>query len=787
MIGNQPSQQTRSHTRTGLALAFSMVLGVCVVLAALLALSAWWVRRDLKQITQVELPRVDAAMEMEINTLGTGLAVAQFLYDQDNQHLERIAKDRADFNRAWEAYHRLAGPGTVESELADQAQELYEQFCQVGDELIATDRRILAELKTVGDLLTAIDNLLDEKLQPTADSDELRLLMDLEIDVNEMSRRFNAYLTTADEAALSESLTGDEQEFRQDLAALQSMPLSQEEQGWAQELERLFEEVVAGHATVHQDKQLLDGGVEEFGRLRIALDDLLDDSIQQRAVEDIRSASSLAASRMKVFTLTAVVLTVAALLLLAPILRVARKMSDTERRLREREHQLRHDALHDSLTGLSNRALLNDRIEQCIERAKRHRDYRFALLFLDLDRFKVINDSLGHTVGDQLLVAIAKRFDACLRSTDTLARPDREVLARLGGDEFVILLEDLRDDTDASRVAERILAELSPAFQLAGHEITASASIGIALSGTDYDRADYMLRDADTAMYHAKAAGRSRYQVFDKPMHERAVKHLQLESDLRRALERQQFELHYQPIVSLKTARITGFEALIRWNHPKRGLVSPADFIPLAEETGLIVPIGRWVLHEACRQLRAWQEHCPPDQSLSININISKRQVSEGNLARDVTKVLRRTGIDSRCLKLEITETVIMENPDSIMAVLGELKELGVELHMDDFGTGSSSLTHLHHFPLDVLKIDRAFLENLQGNLQYAAVVHAVVTLAHNLNMEVTAEGIETSEQLAQILALDCDYGQGFLFSKPLGAAEAEAVIGKQFLLHQAA
>ena len=786
-MGNRPSQQTRSPTRARLAVAFGTVLGVCVILASVVALSSWWVRRDLKQITQVEFPRVDAAMEMEINTLGTGLAVAQFLHDQDSHHLERIADDRLDFEQALATYRRLAPPGSVESDLADQAQQLYEQFRQVGDALIATDRRILAELETAEDRLRGIDNLLDEKLQPTADPDELRLLMQLEINVNEMSSRFNAYLTTADEAILSESLTGDEQEFRRDLATLQSMSLSQQEQTWVEDLERLFARVVASHQVIHEDKQLLASGVEDFSHIRIALDDLLDDEIQHRAVEDIRSASAAATSRMKAFTLTAVALTAAALLLLAPILRLARQIADTEQRLREREQQLRHDALHDSLTGLSNRALLTDRIDQCIERARRHRDYRFALLFLDLDRFKVINDSLGHTVGDQLLVAIAQRLDGCLRSTDTVARSDREVLARLGGDEFVILLDDIRDDTDASRVAERILAELSPAFQLAGHEITATASIGIALSRTDYDRAEDMLRDADTAMYHAKAAGRSRYQVFDKPMHERAVKRMQLESDLGRALERQQFELHYQPIVSLKTARITGFEALIRWNHPKRGVVAPADFIPMAEETGLIVPIGRWVLHEACRQLRAWQEHCTHDQSLSINVHISKRQVSEGNLAQDITKVLRRTGIDSRCLTLELTETVIMENHDSIMAVLEELKELGVQLHMDDFGTGYSSLSYLHRFPLDVLKIDRTFMSNLEADVEYTAVVHAIVTLAHNLNMKVTAEGIETPEQLAQILALDCDYAQGYLFCKPLGATDAEAIIGKQFLVHEAA
>ncbi len=786
-MGNRPSQQTKSHTRTQLTLAFVVVLGVCVALPAFVGLSWWWMQRDFRVITEIALPRVDAAMEMEINTLGTGLAVAQYLHDYQDGHLQRIHKDRLDFEQALATYRRLAPPGSVESEFAEQAQQLYGQFRKVGDELIATDRRILAQLETAGDRLRAIDNLLDEKLQPAADTDELRLLMHLEIDVNEMSRRFNAYLTTANEAVLSESLAGDEQEFRQDLATLQSMSLSQQEQAWAKELGRLFEEVVAGHATVYQDKQLLDGGVEDFARLRIALDDLLDDEIQQRAVEDIRSASSAATSRMKWFTWAAVALTGAALLLLVPILRLARQIADTERRLREREQQLRHDALHDSLTGLSNRALLTDRIEQCIERAKRHRDYRFALLFLDLDRFKVINDSLGHTVGDQLLVAIAQRLDGSLRSTDTVARDDQEILARLGGDEFVVLLDDIRDDTDASRVAERILAELSPAFQLEGHEITASASIGIALSRTGYDRAEDMLRDADTAMYHAKAAGRSRYQVFDKPMHERAVQRLQLESDLGRALERQQFELLYQPIVSLKTARVTAFEALIRWNHPKRGVVSPADFIPVAEETGLIVPIGRWVLHEACRQLGAWREQLPSAEALTINVNIAKRQVSEGNLAQDVTKVLRGTGIDSQSLKLEITETVIMENHDSIMVVLEELKELGIRLQMDDFGTGYSSLSYLHRFPLDVLKIDRVFMSNLDANVEYAAVVHAIVTLAHNLNMEVTAEGIETPEQLAQILALDCDYAQGFLFSKPLGATEAEAIIGKKFLLHQAA
>ncbi len=451
------------------------------------------------------------------------------------------------------------------------------------------------------------------------------------------------------------------------------------------------------------------------------------------------------------------------------------------------EAQLRHDAMHDALTGLSNRAVLLDHLDGCIERAKRNRDYKFALLFLDLDRFKVINDSLGHTVGDQLLVEIAQRLLACLRLTDTVARFDEGAVSRLGGDEFVVLLEDTRDATDASRVAQRIQTELSSPFHLAGKEVTTTASIGIAHSNTGYDFGEHMLRDADTAMYRAKAAGKARHQIFDEAMHTQAMVRLQVENDLRQAIDQGQLQLLYQPIVSLKTARTLGFEALIRWNHPDRGLVSPADFIPVAEETGLIIPIGQWVLREACWQLRSWREQLPSAEALSINVNISARQVSEGRLVEDVDRILRETGLPGTNLQLEITETVIMENPDSASEVLHQLKQLGIQVHMDDFGTGYSSLSYLHRFPLDVLKIDRAFVSNLGANVQYDAVVQAIVTLAHNLDMEVTAEGIETPEQLAQLRALDCDFGQGYLFSPPVTAAEAQATLVKEFALRQTA
>ncbi|MEE9129199.1 MAG: EAL domain-containing protein [Phycisphaerales bacterium] len=451
------------------------------------------------------------------------------------------------------------------------------------------------------------------------------------------------------------------------------------------------------------------------------------------------------------------------------------------------EAQLRRDALHDTLTGLSNRALLIEGLMRCIERAKRNHDYKFALLFLDLDRFKVINDSLGHAVGDQLLVGIARRLQRCVRSTDAVGRAEREAAVRLGGDEFVILLDTIEDAADASRVARRIQEEISEPFHLSGHDVATTVSIGIALSETGYDNAADMLRDADTAMYRAKEAGKARYAVFDTAMHAQAMCRLELENDLRRAIELQQFRLFYQPIVSLLTGRISGFEALVRWDHPQRGIVCPADFIPVAEETGLILPIDRWVLSEACQQLRQWRQQLPSAEALSINVNLSKRNVAEGGLVEEVGRVLRETGLPGASLRLEITETVIMEDPEFVSQILHELRALGVGLHMDDFGTGYSSLSYLHRFPFDVLKIDRAFVMTMQSNREYAAVVHAIITLAHNLNMKVTAEGIETPEQFAQILALDCDFGQGYLFSKPVTADQAAAIIDEKFIARKSA
>ena len=435
------------------------------------------------------------------------------------------------------------------------------------------------------------------------------------------------------------------------------------------------------------------------------------------------------------------------------------------------EEQLLHDAFHDALTGLPNRALFMDHVKMAIQRSRRSGDRLFAALFLDLDRFKIINDSLGHMVGDQLLVGIAHRLEACLRPGDTVAR--------LGGDEFTILLEDLSTAEDAIEVALRVQEAVSQPFNISGHEVFTTASIGIALSNTGYERAEDLLRDADTAMYRAKMMGKKRHVVFDKEMHDRAMELLQIETDLRRALGRKEFFVHYQPIVSLETGKVCSFEALVRWRHPERGLVMPSEFISVAEETGLIIPLGQWVLVEACRQMREWQKFYQVDEAVTVSVNLSSRQFSQAELVEQVSTALRDTGLPARSLKLEITESMVMENIDTAIDMLTQLRGLGVGLSIDDFGTGYSSLSYLHRFPIDTLKIDRSFVTRMTDNSENAEIVRTIVTLARSLDMDVIAEGVETHEQLRQLSGLGCDYGQGYLFSKPVAGGQAVELLLK--------
>ena len=481
----------------------------------------------------------------------------------------------------------------------------------------------------------------------------------------------------------------------------------------------------------------------------------------------------------------------------------------TERKVAE--DQLLHDALHDALTELPNRALLTDRLGQAFARAKRNPSYQFALLFLDLDRFKVINDSQGHRTGDRLLVAVARRLLTCLRSGDTVAR--------LGGDEFVILLEEIQGVDEAIAQAKEILRAIERPLNLEGNKVLITASIGIALSTDKYQLPGDILRDADIAMYRAKALGKARYEVFTSAMHTRAVALMHLEHDLRQSVEELNltysmvdlgdgttenspmceidwklerpksqfapfklecpFTVYYQPIVCLKSGSVIGFEALVRWLHPERGLVSPMEFIAMAEETGLITPLGLWVLSESCRQIIKWQSlHLPVGNSrLTVAVNLSGRQFSQPESIEQIKQVLLETGVDARCLKLEITETVVMEDGEAAAAMLSQLRELGIGLCIDDFGTGYSSLSYLHKFPINILKVDRSFVSRVGEMGENLEIVRAIVMLARSLGMEVVAEGVETAVQLAQMRAIGCEYGQGYFFSKPLDSEAATALL----------
>jgi len=440
----------------------------------------------------------------------------------------------------------------------------------------------------------------------------------------------------------------------------------------------------------------------------------------------------------------------------------------TERK--QMEKQLLQDAFYDSLTKLPNRALFIDRLGQAIKRRKREPNYLFAVLFLDIDRFKVVNDSMGHLLGDKLLIAIARRLETCLRPIDTVAR--------LGGDEFTLLVENINHVEDATDIAERIYMALQTSFKIDGHEIFTTASIGIALSSDNYQNAEEVLRDADISMYQAKEQGKAQYQVFDHSMYTQALKRLQLENDLRRGIEREEFELFYQPIINLKNGELAGFEALIRWNHPEQKYISPAEFIPIAEETGLIVPLGTWILKQACSQLRKWKDQFHQDYAfVMMSINLSGKQFSDPHLIESIDSVLNQYQLPGHHIKLEITESILMDNTEAATYTLKKIRDLNIQLSIDDFGTGYSSLSYLHRFPVNTVKIDRSFISRINPHDENGEIVKAIISLAHILKMDVIAEGIENTIQLAHLRSLNCEYGQGYFFAKPLNVHDAEALM----------
>lgn len=446
------------------------------------------------------------------------------------------------------------------------------------------------------------------------------------------------------------------------------------------------------------------------------------------------------------------------------------------------EETLAHRAIHDGLTDLPNRDLFLDRLQHAMLRARRHSDYKFAVLFVDIDEFKVVNDSLGHSAGDELLVEIAKRMSTSFRDTDTVARLQTGTeadlrlealsVARLGGDEFTVLLEDVFRASDAIRVGQRIQERLAIPFEIKGRQIVIKSSIGVALNANSYSKPEELVRDAEIAMYRAKQSGKARCEVFDPGMHSTAVRRLKLETDLRLGLERGELLVYYQPIISLRSGKITGFEALSRWKHPE-GMISPADFIPVADETGLILPLNRALLREACEQLCSWQLELGCEPPLTISMNITPKQFAQPQLAQEIDAILHQAGISPGSVSLEIVETIAMGEPDRALAVLSELKELGVLLSIDDFGTGYSSLSRLPRFPIDALKIDRTFVSNMNTDRDNHEIVRLIIMLAHSLGLSTVAEGAETAEQVEALTRLNCDMVQGYFYSPPVDAKTA--------------
>ena len=441
--------------------------------------------------------------------------------------------------------------------------------------------------------------------------------------------------------------------------------------------------------------------------------------------------------------------------------------SDITERMRA-EELLEQHALFDTLTNLPNRAQFMSHLKLAIQSAAHNSEFRFAVLFLDLDRFKVINDSLGHLIGDKLLIAFGEQLKASVRPDD--------IVARLGGDEFTILLH-IKENADAINVAERLQQKLSEPFIVGAYEVFTSASIGIIISDDVYRQPEDFLRDADAAMYRAKESGKARYEIFDSEMHIRNMNLLQIENNLRRALERDEFRVLYQPIVSLETGEICEVEALIRWEHPEHGLILPNDFISVAEETGLIVSIGNWVLEEACRQTLRWQRDCPAAKHLSVSVNLSAKQLMHPALNSQIKGILAKTELDARCLKLEVTESMVMEHSEKALNVISQLRTLGISFSTDDFGTGYSSLSYLHRFPFERLKIDRSFISKMNLESKSEAIVRTILLLGQNLGIEVVAEGIETDLQFERLRQLGCKFGQGYLFAKPIAAEDIEKLL----------
>lgn len=805
-----------------LSIGFGVLLLLLVITGLILERSLRTIDHNLREITEDEEPESAAASEMEISLIGTGFAVLGYLNNRDPQYLQRIEDDAQNFAQFQQQYHELSADSQQEEKLAADIDRGYERFAALADTLVSIEDEQAVKMASFLTHLDEMEVILDEDVQASLTPDDpmasrkLHASHELEISANSIAKDLGNYLRTHQER-YAERVYDDERNFDHYIAIYEGLNLSSQERQWAANVHVLFDEsATLAREIIELDKEQ-ELTLADFITVRRVMNTILDDEIQLLAHAELAAANDKASSSISFAhgaLLTVLIgsfvlggsmafaigrgitrpirklvagaaeigsgnlahridvdshdeigeLAVAFNLMAANLATTTASRDELDREVTERkraEETIKHQAYYDALTGLPNRRLFEDQLDRALAQARR-KHHRLVVMFLDLDRFKTVNDTVGHHLGDELLQSASKRLTNLLRDGDTVAR--------MGGDEFTILLPEIVREEDVLDVARRILDSFRQPWTLGRSEFVVTASIGIAVWPNDGQDGEALLKNADMAMYRAKDQGRDNFQLYSPAMNAEVAARLALEKELRRALRNEEFVVYYQPQQDIRTGQIVGVEALVRWQHPERGLVLPGEFIAVAEETELIVPLDQWVLRTACTQAKAWQEAGLPP--LRMAVNFSARQFQYGNPIETFASVLADTGLDPTCLELEITERVAMNDVELCMKTLGDLRELGVQIALDDFGTGHSSLGYLKRFPIDALKIDQSFIRDLTTDSDSKAIAATIIAMAHNLNHIVIAEGVETEEQLAFLREHQCDEFQGYLLSKPMPAHE---------------
>ncbi len=814
-----------------LSIGFGVLLLLLVITGLIIDRSLRTIDANLSKITEIEEPESAAASEMEINLIGTGFAVFGYLNDRDPQHLQQIEDEAEDFGRFQQQFYELTqGHDEEENALAAEVARGYERFTALADTLISIEDEQATKMEAFLTSLGEMEVLLDREIQVSdtpGDPDgslKVQATHEMVNNANGIAKGVGNYLRTHQEA-YAEQVSDGEQDFERFIAVYEGLDLSSQERQWAADVHVLFDEsATLAKEIIELDKEQ-ELALADFVTVRRDMNTLLHDEIQVLTQAGFAGAKGKAdksisfahgtlltvligsfivgggmafaigrgitkpirklvagaeeigsgnlAHRIDVDTHDEIgELAVAFNLMAANLATTTASRNELDKEITERkraEETIKHQAYYDELTGLPNRRLFEDQLDRALAQARR-KHQRLVVMFLDLDRFKTVNDTVGHNLGDELLQSASKRLTNLLRDGDTVAR--------MGGDEFTILLPEVDREEAILDVARRILNSFRQPWTLGRSEFVVTASIGIAVWPNDGQDGEALLKNADMAMYRAKDQGRDNFQLYSPAMNAEVAARLALEKELRRALRNEEFVVYYQPQQNIRTGQIIGVEALVRWQHPERGLLLPGEFIAVAEEGELIVPLGEWVLRTACTQAKAWQDAGLPP--LRMAVNFSARQFQHGSPMEAIASVLADTGLDPRRLELEITEGVAMSDVEHAMKILGDLRDLGVQIALDDFGTGHSSLAYLKRFPIDALKIDQSFIRDLTTDPDSKAIAATIIAMAHNLNHTVIAEGVETEEQLAFLREQECDEFQGYLLSRPVPADELLEILRQQ-------